>query len=48
VPAAGNPVVPAAVQADYFAARIATHDLTGIAGAAGNQRGLADAEAHLT
>jgi homoserine kinase type II len=37
-----------AAQADYFAARIATHDLTGIAGAAGNERGLADAEAHLS
>jgi Ser/Thr protein kinase RdoA (MazF antagonist) len=37
-----------AVQADYFARRIATGDLTGIAGAAGNEAGLADARAALT
>jgi Ser/Thr protein kinase RdoA (MazF antagonist) len=32
-----------AVQADYFARRIAADDLTGIAGAADNERGLSDA-----
>ena len=32
-----------AVQADYFARRIAANDLTGIDGPAGNERGLADA-----
>jgi Ser/Thr protein kinase RdoA (MazF antagonist) len=32
-----------AVQADYFARRIATQDLTGIDGPDGNERGLADA-----
>jgi Ser/Thr protein kinase RdoA (MazF antagonist) len=37
-----------AVQADYFARRIATGDLTGIAGPAGNEAGLADARAGLT
>ncbi|MEV6345595.1 phosphotransferase [Actinoplanes sp. NPDC051851] len=37
-----------AVQADYFARRIANHDLTGIDGPAENERGLADAHAGLT
>ena len=37
-----------AVQADYFARRLTTGDLTGIAGDADNERGLADAERHLT
>ncbi|MFC3494779.1 phosphotransferase enzyme family protein [Glycomyces rhizosphaerae] len=32
-----------AVQADYFARRIADHDLTGIADQAGNEKGLEDA-----
>ncbi len=32
-----------AVQADYFARRIAVRDLTGIAGDAGNEKGLEDA-----
>ncbi|GIF72571.1 phosphotransferase enzyme family protein [Asanoa siamensis] len=36
-----------AVQADYFARRIVTGDLTGIAAAADNERGLADAHAAL-
>jgi Ser/Thr protein kinase RdoA (MazF antagonist) len=36
-----------AVQADYFARRIATGDLTGIDGPAGNEKGLADAERAL-
>ncbi len=36
-----------AVQADYFARRLATGDLTGIAGAAENEKGLADARAGL-
>ncbi|MEU4217256.1 phosphotransferase [Actinoplanes sp. NPDC026623] len=36
-----------AVQADYFARRIATGDLTGIDGQAGNEAGLADARAGL-
>ncbi|BCJ47406.1 hypothetical protein GCM10010168_17640 [Actinoplanes ianthinogenes] len=36
-----------AVQADYFARRIATDDLTGIADATGNEKGLADAYAAL-
>ncbi|MEV0713135.1 phosphotransferase [Asanoa sp. NPDC050611] len=36
-----------AVQADYFAHRIATHDLTGIISAADNERGLAEAYAWL-
>jgi homoserine kinase type II len=36
-----------AVQADYFARRIATHDLTGIDSVAENERGLADARAWL-
>ena len=34
-----------AVQADYFARRIATGDLTGIDSAAENEKGLADAHA---
>jgi len=37
-----------AVQADYFARRIATEDLTGIESAAENERGLADARAWLS
>lgn len=37
-----------AVQADYFARRIATDDLTGIDSAAGNEQGLADAHRWLT
>jgi Ser/Thr protein kinase RdoA (MazF antagonist) len=36
-----------AVQADYFAHRIADHDLTGIAGPADNERGLDDARRWL-
>lgn len=36
-----------AVQADYFARRIAVGDLTGIADAAGNEKGLADARRAL-
>jgi len=36
-----------AVQADYFARRIATGDLTGIESAAENESGLADAHAWL-
>jgi Ser/Thr protein kinase RdoA (MazF antagonist) len=36
-----------AVQADYFARRIATNDLTGIAGAADNEQGLEDARRGL-
>lgn len=36
-----------AVQADYFARRIATNDLTGIDGAAVNEKGLADARRWL-
>jgi Ser/Thr protein kinase RdoA (MazF antagonist) len=36
-----------AVQADYFARRIATGDLTGIDSAAENENGLADAQAGL-
>jgi hypothetical protein len=32
-----------AVQADYFARRIAEHDLTGITGPADNEKGLEDA-----
>ncbi|WP_433040196.1 phosphotransferase enzyme family protein [Dactylosporangium sp. CS-033363] len=36
-----------AVQADYFARRIATGDLTGIGGAADNERGLDDARLGL-
>ncbi|WP_433199826.1 phosphotransferase enzyme family protein [Dactylosporangium sp. CS-047395] len=36
-----------AVQADYFARRIAADDLTGIAGAADNERGLDDARLGL-
>jgi Ser/Thr protein kinase RdoA (MazF antagonist) len=34
-----------AVQADYFARRIANHDLTGITGPADNEKGLEDARA---
>ncbi|GAA4605328.1 hypothetical protein GCM10023107_71610 [Actinoplanes octamycinicus] len=37
-----------AVQADYFARRIVAGDLTGIDDAAGNEQGLADAEAALS
>jgi Ser/Thr protein kinase RdoA (MazF antagonist) len=37
-----------AVQADYFARRIAAGDLTGIAGPADNETGLADARQRLT
>ena len=37
-----------AVQADYFARRIAQNDLTGIDSPAGNEHGLADAHRHLT
>lgn len=37
-----------AVQADYFARRIADHDLTGIADQAGNEKGLEDARHRLT
>jgi homoserine kinase type II len=37
-----------AVQADYFARRIATNDLTGIDGPQGNEDGLRDAEIALT
>lgn len=37
-----------AVQADYFARRIAGNDLTGIDGPAGNAEGLADARRGLT
>ena len=37
-----------AVQADYFARRIANHDLTGITSTADNERGLADAHAWLS
>jgi Ser/Thr protein kinase RdoA (MazF antagonist) len=36
-----------AVQADYFAWRIANHDLTGIAGPADNEKGLEDARRQL-
>jgi homoserine kinase type II len=36
-----------AVQADYFARRIATNDLTGIASPAENEKGLADAAGEL-
>jgi len=36
-----------AVQADYFAHRIATGDLTGISGDAENEKGLEDARAQL-
>lgn len=36
-----------AVQADYFARRIAEHDLTGIDGPAGNEQGLEDARRWL-
>ncbi|WP_433831033.1 phosphotransferase enzyme family protein [Actinoplanes sp. CA-015351] len=36
-----------AVQADYFARRIATGELTGITSQADNEKGLADAEANL-
>jgi homoserine kinase type II len=36
-----------AVQADYFARRIATNDLTGIAGPHENTSGLADARRGL-
>ena len=37
-----------AVQAYYFAHRIAHEDLTGIADHAGNEKGLADARAALS
>jgi Ser/Thr protein kinase RdoA (MazF antagonist) len=37
-----------AVQADYFARRIATHDLTGISGPTANEQGLDDARRWLT
>ena len=37
-----------AVQADYFARRIATNDLTGIASPDENEEGLEDARAALT
>jgi Ser/Thr protein kinase RdoA (MazF antagonist) len=37
-----------AVQADYFARRIASDDLTGIDGPAGNEKGLEDARLGLT
>lgn len=37
-----------AVQADYFARRIADHDLTGIADQAENEKGLEDARHWLT
>jgi homoserine kinase type II len=37
-----------AVQADYFARRIAAGDLTGVAGAHDNENGLADARRALT
>jgi homoserine kinase type II len=37
-----------AVQADYFARRIANHDLTGIADQAENEKGLEDARRRLT
>ena len=36
-----------AIQAGYFAWRAAQNDLTGLAGPAGNEKGLADAQAHL-
>jgi homoserine kinase type II len=36
-----------AVQADYFARRMATGDLTGISGDADNEKGLEDARQHL-
>jgi homoserine kinase type II len=36
-----------AVQADYFARRIATRDLTGITGDDGNEKGLEDARRAL-
>lgn len=36
-----------AVQADYFARRIAGHDLTGIAGPQDNEKGLEDARRAL-
>jgi hypothetical protein len=36
-----------AVQADYFAWRIANHDLTGITGPAENEKGLDDARRWL-
>ena len=36
-----------AVQADYFARRIANHDLTGITGPADNEKGLEDARRRL-
>jgi homoserine kinase type II len=36
-----------AVQADYFAGRIASDDLTGIAGQADNEKGLEDARRAL-
>ena len=36
-----------AVQADYFAWRIAEQDLTGITGPAGNEKGLEDARRAL-
>jgi hypothetical protein len=36
-----------AVQADYFARRIAEHDLTGITGPADNEKGLDDARQWL-
>ena len=36
-----------AVQADYFARRIAEHDLTGITGPADNEKGLDDARRWL-
>jgi hypothetical protein len=37
-----------AVQADYFARRIANHDLTGITGPADNEKGLEDARRWLS
>lgn len=37
-----------AVQADYFARRVTTNDMTGIAGSDGNEQGLEDARLHLT
>jgi homoserine kinase type II len=37
-----------AVQADYFARRLVEGDLTGIADAAANERGLEDARRGLT
>jgi len=37
-----------AVQADYFARRLAANDLTGVADRRGNVKGLHDARRHLT